>query len=87
MKLTIEQIKKILEGAPKDSTHVDSLGFYHNNDGSSLSDLREILELRREVERLHEGLLIIDNDLESRNFLESSSLRDKVKQLREQGNE
>lgn len=77
MKMTNEEVKKILDGAPEGATHYtiistqafyfkdDQYGFFFHDDKKwrldyvgdfgvteSLSDLREILELRQKVERL-----------------------------------
>lgn len=57
-KLTNKLIERILKGAPKDYPSVitevygHSFDYCHDDDIHQLSDLREILSLRQELERL-----------------------------------
>lgn len=58
--MNIEQMKQIVEGAPEDDrNHIDSLGFYHENDAHNLSDLATIIAQAEEIEKLRKVLNII----------------------------
>ena len=51
-KQTTQELELIISDAPESFNYIDSRGFYHNNNARSLDDIRENLELRKEVERL-----------------------------------
>lgn len=62
MKLTNEQIQEILDGAPDGSIAIGMDGYVNSSViAHRLSDLREILELRQEIERVKsEAIKLLD---------------------------
>lgn len=56
-KQTTQELELIISDAPESFNYIDSRGFYHNNNARSLDDIREIIELRKEVESQREIIL------------------------------
>lgn len=73
----IAELKLIVDGAPDEKsklTHVDSLGFYHTNDGNNLDDLRTIIAQYEEIERLRNPWISVEDELPEINDKDSEWL-------------